>query len=72
MDRTRCDPVLSAPQQLLQVCERIPTIGTQLKILSTVKATMLGAHGESERQLWRLTESRGSHQTGARASAVGV
>ncbi|XP_076295915.1 vinculin isoform X4 [Lasioglossum baleicum] len=27
---------------LLQVCERIPTIGTQLKILSTVKATMLG------------------------------
>ncbi|XP_043197314.1 vinculin-like isoform X1 [Amphibalanus amphitrite] len=31
--------------QLLQVCERIPTIGTQLKILSTVKATMLGAHG---------------------------
>lgn len=31
---------------LLQVCERIPTIGTQLKILSTVKATMLGAQGE--------------------------
>uniref|UniRef100_A0A8D8X9L6 Vinculin n=1 Tax=Cacopsylla melanoneura TaxID=428564 RepID=A0A8D8X9L6_9HEMI len=30
---------------LLQVCERIPTIGTQLKILSTVKATMLGAQG---------------------------
>ncbi|CAH1786025.1 unnamed protein product, partial [Owenia fusiformis] len=28
---------------LLQVCERIPTIGTQLKILATVKATMLGA-----------------------------
>ncbi|XP_015836446.1 vinculin isoform X10 [Tribolium castaneum] len=28
---------------LLQVCERIPTIATQLKILSTVKATMLGA-----------------------------
>ncbi|XP_055899269.1 vinculin-like isoform X3 [Biomphalaria glabrata] len=28
---------------LLSVCERIPTIGTQLKILSTVKATMLGA-----------------------------
>ncbi|CAB4062287.1 VCL [Lepeophtheirus salmonis] len=27
---------------LLQVCERIPTIATQLKILSTVKATMLG------------------------------
>lgn len=30
---------------LLQVCERIPTIGTQLNILSTVKATMLGAQG---------------------------
>jgi hypothetical protein len=28
---------------LLQVSDRIPTIGTQLKILSTVKATMLGA-----------------------------
>ncbi|ODM94730.1 Vinculin [Orchesella cincta] len=33
---------------LLQVCERIPTIGTQLKILSTVKATMLGAQGTEE------------------------
>lgn len=32
---------------LLSVCERIPTIGTQLKILSTVKATMLGAQGRS-------------------------
>ncbi|VDK50954.1 unnamed protein product [Anisakis simplex] len=30
---------------LLQVCERIPTIATQLKILSTVKATMLGSQG---------------------------
>jgi vinculin len=32
---------------LFQVSERIPTIGTQLKILSTVKATMLGSltHG---------------------------
>lgn len=28
---------------LLQICERIPTIATQLKILSTVKATMLGS-----------------------------
>ncbi|XP_043196752.1 vinculin-like isoform X6 [Amphibalanus amphitrite] len=36
--------------QLLQVCERIPTIGTQLKILSTVKATMLGAQGTEEDQ----------------------
>lgn len=35
---------------LLQVCERIPTIGTQLKILSTVKATMLGAQGTEEDQ----------------------
>jgi len=33
---------------LLQVCERIPTIGCQLKILSTVKATMLGAQGTEE------------------------
>merc|ERR1712038_1183659 len=33
---------------LLQVCERIPTIATQLKILSTVKATMLGAQGTEE------------------------
>jgi hypothetical protein len=32
-------------QSLLQVCERIPTIATQLKILSTVKATMLGSQG---------------------------
>ena len=30
------------------MCERIPTIGTQLKILSTVKATMLGAQGTQE------------------------
>ena len=29
------------------MCERISTIGTQLKILSTVKATMLGAQGET-------------------------
>lgn len=33
---------------MLQVCERIPTIGTQLKILSTVKATMLGAQGKRQ------------------------
>lgn len=32
---------------LLQVCERIPTIATQLKILSTVKATMLGSQGKN-------------------------
>jgi vinculin len=35
---------------LLNVCERIPTISTQLKILSTVKATMLGAQGSEEDQ----------------------
>uniref|UniRef100_T1JBN5 Vinculin n=1 Tax=Strigamia maritima TaxID=126957 RepID=T1JBN5_STRMM len=35
---------------LLQVCERIPTIGTQLKILTTVKATMLGVQGTEEDQ----------------------
>lgn len=33
---------------LLQICERIPTIATQLKILSTVKATMLGVQGSDE------------------------
>uniref|UniRef100_A0AC35U531 Vinculin n=1 Tax=Rhabditophanes sp. KR3021 TaxID=114890 RepID=A0AC35U531_9BILA len=33
---------------LLQVCERIPTIATQLKISSTVKATMLGSQGSEE------------------------
>ncbi|MCL4151959.1 UNVERIFIED_CONTAM: hypothetical protein GTU68_029589 [Idotea baltica] len=38
---------------LLQVCERIPTIGTQLKILSTVKATMLGAQGKLPSLLFR-------------------
>ena len=41
-------------QNLLQVCERIPTIGTQLKILSTVKATMLGAQGEFRLSLAHL------------------
>ena len=36
----------SLVQNLLQVSERIPTIGTQLKILSTVKATMFGTYGK--------------------------
>ncbi|CAF1409619.1 unnamed protein product [Adineta steineri] len=36
---------------LLQVSERIPTIGTQLKILSTVKATMFGTHDSLPRSL---------------------
>nr|Q17162.1 RecName: Full=Vinculin [Brugia malayi]AAB96842.1 vinculin [Brugia malayi] len=35
--------VIKMRMTLLQVCERIPTIATQLKILSTVKATMLGS-----------------------------
>jgi hypothetical protein len=42
-----CTDTLYRFQTLLQVCERIPTIATQLKILSTVKATMLGAQGGS-------------------------
>lgn len=33
-------------QNILSVCERIPTIGTQLRILSTVKATMLAGQGK--------------------------
>ncbi|XP_033120311.1 vinculin-like isoform X5 [Anneissia japonica] len=35
---------------LFQVCERIPTMATQLKILSTVKATMLGSQDTEEDQ----------------------
>lgn len=37
-------------QTSLKVCERIPTISTQLKILSTVKATMLGRTNISEEE----------------------
>merc|ERR1719458_461754 len=33
---------------LLQVCEKIPTLGTQLRVLSTVKATMMGANMDCE------------------------
>ncbi|KAF8785865.1 Vinculin like protein [Argiope bruennichi] len=36
---------------ILQVCERIPTIGTQLRILSTVKATMLAGQGRTDEDL---------------------
>jgi len=32
----------------LKVCEKIPTLGTQLRVLSTVKATMLGQNMDSE------------------------
>lgn len=42
--------VLTWPFLLRQVCERIPTISTQLKILSTVKATMLGRTNISEEE----------------------
>ncbi|MEQ2254052.1 hypothetical protein ILYODFUR_038910, partial [Ilyodon furcidens] len=38
------------------VCERIPTISTQLKILSTVKATMLGRTNISEEESEQATE----------------
>ncbi|KAM3834713.1 vinculin isoform 2-T2 [Vipera latastei] len=41
---------------LLQVCERIPTISTQLKILSTVKATMLGRTTISDEESEQATE----------------
>ncbi|CAH1987173.1 unnamed protein product [Acanthoscelides obtectus] len=41
---------------LLQVCERIPTIATQLKILSTVKATMLGSQGKRSEEDREATE----------------
>lgn len=37
-------------QTILQVCERIPTMGTQLSILCTVKATMLGCQATEEDQ----------------------
>ncbi|KAJ8049647.1 Vinculin [Holothuria leucospilota] len=35
---------------LMQVCERIPTIATQLKIISTVKATLLGEPGSEDEE----------------------
>ena len=48
----------------LQVCERIPTISTQLKILSTVKATMLGRTNISEEeseQVWHTRTHQNTH-----------
>ena len=33
---------------LLKVCEKIPTLGTQLRVLSTVKATMMGMSMDTE------------------------
>ena len=34
-----------------QVCEKIPTLGTQLRVLSTVKATMMGQTMETEEDM---------------------
>lgn len=36
---------------MFQVCEKIPTLGTQLRVLSTVKATMMGNTMETEEDL---------------------
>ena len=33
---------------LLQVCEKIPTLGTQLRVMSTVKATMMNNTMDTE------------------------
>ena len=33
---------------LSKVCEKIPTLGTQLRVLSTVKATMMGVNMDTE------------------------
>ncbi|KAL7383472.1 hypothetical protein ABVT39_011358 [Epinephelus coioides] len=61
-----CRHILNCPRGLVQkiihiflvpkVCERIPTISTQLKILSTVKATMLGRTNISEEESEQATE----------------
>ena len=42
--------ILSSPSSTWsrQVCEKIPTLGTQLRVLSTVKATMMGQNMDSE------------------------
>ncbi|VVC87569.1 unnamed protein product [Leptidea sinapis] len=56
---------------LLQVCERIPTIGTQLKILSTVKATMLGAQGEGDGEGCGGRVHQDPHGAGSIPSALG-
>ena len=44
-------------QNLLQVCERIPTIATQLKILSTVKATRAATEDDLYLSATRRLES---------------
>merc|ERR1712127_463060 len=41
---------------MLRVLEKIPTVATQLKILSTVKATMLGRQNVSEEEEIEATE----------------
>ncbi len=35
----------------MKVCEKIPTLGTQLRVLSTVKATMMGQTMETEEDM---------------------
>lgn len=56
-----------------KVCERIPTISTQLKILSTVKATMLGRTNISEEeseQVWLGWKQKHSLLTGCKSHFV--
>lgn len=48
---------------LPKVCERIPTISTQLKILSTVKATMLGRTNISEEESEQVNSQTKLHIT---------
>ena len=55
----------------MQVCERIPTIATQLKILSTVKATMLGAQGELRNSYNYFKEAR-RERSSFRLSLIGT
>ena len=58
-------------QTLLQVCERIPTIATQLKILSTVKATMLGAQGEFKKS-YKLSPKNCRERLGSEKSLFNI
>ena len=36
---------------MFQVCEKIPTLGTQLRVLTTVKATMMCENMETEEDI---------------------
>jgi len=47
---------------ILQVCEKIPTMSTQLSILCTVKATMLGAQAsEEDREATEMLEGNAKY-----------